>query len=259
MDEDEKKEREQQRRNASLADLDAGINLTKAGEWGKAFAAYKRAADAGNADAMSNIGGLYINNRINYDGKTGETNLQRAVVWLDKAIAAGQLAEAPRNMVRVGENYDNGNGVTKDVFKAHQCYVKAALAGNIKGMYNAGCNFLTGCGTATDWQSARDWLKAVAARATEDDELAARAKHNLTELDREEQRQWQQGDGGGSGSDNGKMTRAQALEVIDLPEDSTPETIKAKWTRLMQQNHPDRGGSNFFAKHLNEARAVLGF
>ena len=53
--------------------------------------------------------------------------------------------------------------------------------------------------------------------------------------------------------------RAQALEVIDLPEDSTPETIKAKWTRLMQQNHPDRGGSNFFAKQLNEARAVLGF
>ena len=37
------------------------------------------------------------------------------------------------------------------------------------------------------------------------------------------------------------------------------DTIKAKWTRLMQQNHPDRGGSNFFAKHLNEARAVLGF
>jgi curved DNA-binding protein CbpA len=33
--------------------------------------------------------------------------------------------------------------------------------------------------------------------------------------------------------------------------------INAAWKRLMNQVHPDKGGSNFIAKQLNEAREVL--
>jgi type IV secretion system protein VirD4 len=56
---------------------------------------------------------------------------------------------------------------------------------------------------------------------------------------------------------NGRMTRAEALKVFDLPEDADEATIRAAYKRLMSKVHPDVGGTNHFAKQLNEAREVL--
>jgi hypothetical protein len=53
------------------------------------------------------------------------------------------------------------------------------------------------------------------------------------------------------------MTRAEALEILDLKEGATDADIDAAYKRLMMQVHPDRGGSTFFAKQLNEARKVM--
>ena len=56
---------------------------------------------------------------------------------------------------------------------------------------------------------------------------------------------------------DGGMTRAEALEVLDLKDDATETEIKSAYRRLMQKNHPDKGGSRYLAAKLNEAKRVL--
>lgn len=66
------------------------------------------------------------------------------------------------------------------------------------------------------------------------------------------------GSGGGAGAaPGGAMTRAEALSVLGLSEGAGKDEIKAAYRRLMAQNHPDRGGSDWMAAKINEARRVL--
>jgi hypothetical protein len=53
------------------------------------------------------------------------------------------------------------------------------------------------------------------------------------------------------------ISRAEALEILDLTEGATEDDVRAAHARLMKQLHPDRGGSTFFAKQLNRARDAL--
>lgn len=55
----------------------------------------------------------------------------------------------------------------------------------------------------------------------------------------------------------GPMTRAEALAVLGLPDGATPEEIRGAHRRLMRSAHPDRGGSDWLAARLNEARDTL--
>lgn len=56
---------------------------------------------------------------------------------------------------------------------------------------------------------------------------------------------------------NGRMTRKEALEIMELTGNPTREEIEKAYKRLMVKVHPDHGGSNWFAKELNEAKEVL--
>ena len=51
--------------------------------------------------------------------------------------------------------------MAKDATTAHLCYERAALAGNVAGMFNAATNFMNGDGTGKDLQAARELFKAV--------------------------------------------------------------------------------------------------
>lgn len=53
------------------------------------------------------------------------------------------------------------------------------------------------------------------------------------------------------------MTRAQAFEILGLPPTASRDEIRAAHLRLMQANHPDRGGSTWIAARLNQARDLL--
>ena len=55
----------------------------------------------------------------------------------------------------------------------------------------------------------------------------------------------------------GKMTRAEALEVLGLGEGADEAAIRAAHRRLMRAAHPDQGGSDWLASRLNEARDTL--
>lgn len=54
-----------------------------------------------------------------------------------------------------------------------------------------------------------------------------------------------------------RMSRAEALQVLGLHEGATEAEIRAAWLRLMQGAHPDRGGSDWLAARINQARDVL--
>lgn len=55
----------------------------------------------------------------------------------------------------------------------------------------------------------------------------------------------------------GSMQRAEALKVLNLKEGASKDDIRAAHRRLIVQNHPDRGGSDYLAVKINQAKDVL--
>ena len=58
-------------------------------------------------------------------------------------------------------------------------------------------------------------------------------------------------------SRNGRMTREEAGELLGVDADADRDAVLAAHRRLMQRLHPDRGGTDYLAARLNEARDVL--
>ncbi|HET8850205.1 MAG TPA: DnaJ domain-containing protein [Marinobacter sp.] len=74
----------------------------------------------------------------------------------------------------------------------------------------------------------------------------------------------EQGTGGSSGPrqappgrTGSSMSRQEACDLLGLRPDCTREEVVAAHRRLMLKVHPDRGGSDYLAAKLNEARDVL--
>ena len=81
---------------------------------------------------------------------------------------------------------------------------------------------------------------------------------------------WQQGtaygpSGAGRGQARGSsglprataMSYAEALTVLGLREGASQAEIRAAHRRLIQQMHPDKGGTDYLAAKINEAKDVL--
>lgn len=65
------------------------------------------------------------------------------------------------------------------------------------------------------------------------------------------------GTGSAHSAPEGPMNRAQALAVLGLAEGASEEDIVAAHRKLMQKMHPDRGGSDYLAAKINQAKDFL--
>ncbi len=53
------------------------------------------------------------------------------------------------------------------------------------------------------------------------------------------------------------MDRNEALAVLGLAEGASEEDIVAAHRKLIQKIHPDRGGNNYLAAKINQAKDLL--
>lgn len=60
-----------------------------------------------------------------------------------------------------------------------------------------------------------------------------------------------------AGTSAGTMTVAQAAAVLGVSAGAEEAEIVAAHRRLITANHPDKGGTDYLAQQINEARAVL--
>lgn len=84
-------------------------------------------------------------------------------------------------------------------------------------------------------------------------------------LDRERGPEWRDQDQAASGvgktgqatSAGGALSEADAWAILGLAPGADAAAIRAAHRRLMQKLHPDRGGSDYLAAKINEAKRVL--
>ena len=62
---------------------------------------------------------------------------------------------------------------------------------------------------------------------------------------------------GAEPSHRGNMTEAEALKILGLQPDASEDDIVRAHRQLIQKLHPDRGGNDYLASQLNDAKACL--
>lgn len=62
---------------------------------------------------------------------------------------------------------------------------------------------------------------------------------------------------GGSYPPQGDMSLEEAKELLELSDNPTKKEIKQAYYRLMQRNHPDKGGSKYLAAKINRAKDIV--
>ena len=118
-------------------------------------AALRRAAEAGNADAMSNLGSCY---KVGAGGVG--VDLNEAFRWRKRAVEVpAPPAEAYYNLALC---YAFGDGTPKNSVEAVRLYKIAAEMGHVQAQFNYGLRLQHGDGIPCNPVEAFTWLKRAA-------------------------------------------------------------------------------------------------
>ena len=117
-----------------------------------AYTNFEKAAELGNANAMTSIGWMYNN------GNGVEQDYAVAMEWYEKAAELGDVIA----MYNIGWAYDCGNGVEQDYTVAMEWYEKAADLGDDVAMTNIGNMYFDGNGVEQDYAAAMEWYEKAA-------------------------------------------------------------------------------------------------
>ncbi|MEI3004629.1 MAG: tetratricopeptide repeat protein [Victivallales bacterium] len=95
---------EKARQGDPQAQRDLAYDLSCKGEMENAFHRYRKAAEAGDANAMCNLGTMYLT------GRGTSVNQENAVKWLKRAAEQNDA----NAMLKLAGLYQNGEGVTQN-------------------------------------------------------------------------------------------------------------------------------------------------
>ncbi|MCH5224334.1 MAG: SEL1-like repeat protein [Muribaculaceae bacterium] len=124
---------------------------------------YRKAAEAGNVDAMQNLGREIMDTSYGNKEKQAE-----GMQWLQRAAEQGS-SDA---MVNLGYYYEKGKGVKQSWDKAFEWYLKGAEAGDEVGQYDVALCYEYGRGTTKNLQKAIEWYRKSADQGDEDAQKA---------------------------------------------------------------------------------------
>jgi len=119
-----------------------------------AFDWYKKAADAGNTDAMMKLG-----RRLLDFGQPVTYDYPKALEWFQQAAVAGNVDGM--NMLGVLSKSGWG-GASPDYANARKWYQKAADSGSAEGMIALGSLYQRGEGVPPDYSQALEWYQKAA-------------------------------------------------------------------------------------------------
>jgi uncharacterized protein len=128
----------------SADDFEAGLDAFQEGDYAAAAAAWTRAAEGGDPDAMYNLAVLYES------GRGVEEDLAQSIVWYERALEAG----VPDAAFNLGNFHREGQGVEQDYQRAIELYEIAAQDGHPGALNNLGGMLLNGMGVEADPETA---------------------------------------------------------------------------------------------------------
>jgi uncharacterized protein len=172
------------------ADLAAGQQAIKNGDYATALKEFLPLARQGNPDAQFNLGNMvsYIRRerecvrptqprldvrqrqgreaRLRSNGQGVTQDYAEAVRWYRKSAEQGN-AFAQLNL---GFMYAHGQGVTQDYAEAAKWYRKSAEQGNADAQNNLGLMYDNGQGVTQDYVEAHMWLNLAASKSNGEDQ-----------------------------------------------------------------------------------------
>lgn len=127
---------EKARQGDPQAQRDLAYDLYCKGEMENAFLWYRKAAEAGDANAMCNLGTMYLT------GRGTSVNQENAVKWLKRAAEQNDA----NAMLKLAGLYQNGEGVTQNHKEALKWIRKAVRRGSIHAVASLGYCYQEGLG-----------------------------------------------------------------------------------------------------------------
>jgi TPR repeat protein len=132
--------------------LEEGDQFMDIEDYANAMICFLKAAEKGEAAAMTNIGILYCS------GHGVTQNYSDAMSWFRKAAEKGEASA----MTNIGILYCSGHGVTQNYSDAMSWFRKAAVKGEESAMTNIGILYYHGHGVTQNYLESIKWFEKAA-------------------------------------------------------------------------------------------------